>query len=190
MWNEFLPYFKMGFWHLIDWKSMLHILFVLTLSVGIDLKNWQRSLSLLTLFVLGNAVSIFLVSYQLSHVKQATIHLLIPFTILILSLLNYLGTKLKNKTLPLLVLFILGGIHGFSFAKNIASIYYQKQRIFFPLTAYNVGIEAAVITIILFSIVCVFILSTLSKVNKNGVNSILNILCMLFSVYLIYSHFY
>lgn len=190
MWNEFLPYFKMGFWHLIGWKSILHILFVLTLSVGIDLKKWQKSLSLLTLFVLGNTVSIFLVSYQLSPVKQATINLLIPFTILILSLLNYLGTKLKNKTLPLLVLFISGSIHGFSFAKNIAFIYHQKQRVLFPITAYTFGIEAAVTTIVLFSILCVFILSTLSKVNKNGVNSILNILCMLFSIYLICSNFY
>lgn len=190
MLNEFILYFKTGFWHLINWKAILHILFILTILVAVDIKNWKRLLSLTTAFVVGHIISLGLSTYGVIHVKQSTINLLIPITILLMTVFNYVNGKAKDSSIQLILLGIFGIIHGLGFAYHLSAVLGKKQAVFIPLLSYNIGIEAAILILLIIASIAIYIISILARVNKNGVNGVLNALCMLTSAYYIYTFYY
>ncbi len=91
--NEFLLYFKMGLFHVLDIKAYDHILFLIVLAVVYQFKQWKKVLWLITLFTIGHSITLALSAYGIINVNANLVEFLIPLTIFITGLMNVLTAK-------------------------------------------------------------------------------------------------
>ena len=161
--QDFAFYFKLGWQHIISWDALDHILFVLALSAIYLLGNWKQVLVLVTAFTIGHSLTLALSVYNIIKIKDSLVEFLIPCTIVATAVFNFFQKDFTPKSLRLnyfLALFF-GLIHGLGFANTIRFMLAQDQNIGWSLFAFNIGLEAGQIIVVL----CILLLSFLI-VNK------------------------
>jgi len=145
-------YFKLGLEHIADLKGYDHILFILTLCVVYNLKEWKRVLVLVTAFTIGHSLTLALATLDLLRVDGDLIEFLIPLTIFITALTNLFG---GNRTVSPLQHYMkygaalfFGLIHGLGFSNYLRSLLGAERGLVLPLFSFNVGIEVGQIIIV------------------------------------------
>ncbi|MCB9234108.1 MAG: HupE/UreJ family protein [Bacteroidia bacterium] len=154
--SEFLIYLGLGFEHISDLNGYDHMIFLLALAAGYRLADWRRVLVLVTAFTLGHSLTLALSTLNWIHPPSHWIEFLIPVTILCTAVLN-LFQAFKRKdweqnphSAGYYVLALgFGLIHGMGFSNYLKAILGQEESIFQPLLAFNLGLEAGQILIIL-----------------------------------------
>ncbi|MCG8753118.1 HupE/UreJ family protein, partial [Tenacibaculum finnmarkense] len=86
--NDFIFYFKMGLFHVLDIKAYDHILFLIVLAIVYQFKQWKKVLWLITLFTVGHSITLALSAYGILKVNADLVEFLIPLSIFITGLLN------------------------------------------------------------------------------------------------------
>ncbi len=150
--QEFIFYIKQGFFHVLDFSALDHVLFFIALTVIYSLKDWRKSLWLITFFTIGHSLTFGLSAYDKISVNVDLVEFLIPITILIPLLLNIYYTISTNKiTKNTNIYFALffGLIHGLGFSNYFKMLLDDGDDKFFPLLKFAVGIEFAQIVIVL-----------------------------------------
>lgn len=154
--GDFTFYFKLGWHHIISRDAFDHILFIIALAAIYLLQNWKQVLILVTAFTIGHSLTLALSVYDIIRVNSNWVEFLIPVTIVITALFNFLQKKYDPRSLRLnyfLALFF-GLIHGLGFANTIRFMLSSDQNIALPLFSFNIGLEAgqiAVVSIILLA---------------------------------------
>ena len=153
--QDFTFYFKLGWQHIISWDALDHILFIIALSAIYLLSNWRQVLVLVTAFTIGHSLTLALSVYEVIAIKDSWVEFLIPCTIMVTALFNFMQKDFTPKSLRInyfLALFF-GLIHGLGFANTIRFMLAKNQGIGWSLFGFNVGVEAGqifVVTGILF----------------------------------------
>lgn len=148
----FKLYFTLGLQHIADLKGYDHILFILTLCVVYNLKEWKRVLILITAFTIGHSLTLVLATLDLVRVDGDLIEFLIPLTIFVTALANVITRK--RQVSPLLhwikysAALFFGLIHGLGFSNYLRSLLGSESGLVLPLFAFNVGIETGQIIIV------------------------------------------
>jgi len=150
--NEFIFYFKMGLYHVLDIKAYDHILFLVVLAVVYQFKQWTKVLWLITLFTIGHSITLALSAYGILNVRADLVEFLIPLTIFITGLMNVLTAKkasVGKENQNLFFALFFGLIHGLGFSNYFKIMIGKTSSKLIPLLEFAVGVEAAQIIIVL-----------------------------------------
>ena len=167
--DQFIVYFETGFRHISDLKGIDHILFVMALCIRYQFSDWKKLLILITSFTIGHSITLALSVFNVVNYSVAWIEFLIPVTIVITAISNLFVTKFTFKSkFPLIYFFALffGLIHGLGFSNYLKSMLGKDESIIGQLLAFNLGLEAGQIIIVLAILLISFIFVQLLKWNR------------------------
>jgi hypothetical protein len=169
--SDFWIYLSIGLKHVLNIHAYDHVLFLLALTVPYEFKSWKRILILVSLFTLGHTLALILSVFNIVTIKVAIVEFLIPITILIAALFNIFSagksSKKDNITFIAIVTVFFGIIHGLGFSNYFNSILSGKPTDkLLPLFEFALGIEAAQIIVVIFSLLLAYVVQNLFKFSK------------------------
>lgn len=167
--DQFIVYFETGFRHIADLKGIDHILFVMALCIRYQFIDWKKLLILITSFTIGHSITLALSVFNVVNYSVVWIEFLIPVTIVITAISNLFVTKFTFKSkFPVIYFFALffGLIHGLGFSNYLKSMLGKNESIIGQLLAFNLGLEAGQIIIVLAILLISFIFVQLLKWNR------------------------
>ncbi|WGH74379.1 HupE/UreJ family protein [Tenacibaculum tangerinum] len=167
--NDFIFYFKMGLFHVLDFKAYDHILFLIVLTVVYQFKQWTKVLWLITLFTIGHSITLALSAYGILNVRADLIEFLIPLTIFITGLMNVLTAKkasVGKENQNLFFALFFGLIHGLGFSNYFKMMIGKTSDKFLPLVEFALGVEAAQIIIVLGILLLGALVQSIFNVNR------------------------
>ena len=160
--TDFWMFFVLGKDHIADLNGYDHILFIAALCVRYLYKDWKKVLLLVTAFTIGHSITLALSSLNYIRFSTKWIEFLIPVSILITAISNTLEKDFKFRTRFPLIYFLamfFGLIHGLGFSSYLKSLLGKDSNIVVQLLAFNLGLEAGQILIVLgvmvVSVICI-----------------------------------
>lgn len=148
--NDFAFFFNLGWEHIISSDALDHQLFILALAAIYLVNDWKKVLILVTAFTIGHSLTLILSTYEVIKADTKWVEFLIPLSIVITALLNFLKTERhygRYHTQYWLAL-IFGLIHGLGFANTIRFMLADTQGITIPLLSFNIGLEAGQLVVV------------------------------------------
>jgi len=148
--QDFTIYFKLGTDHILTPDALDHILFVTALCLRYLWRDWRKVVVLVTAFTIGHSLTLALSALGYIKVNSAWIEFLIPLTIAATCINNIYQRSEQKKLVSLIYILALffGLIHGLAFAGTLLSME-GKEGLIPHLLAFNLGIEAAQLLIVL-----------------------------------------
>ena len=143
-------YLGLGFTHILP-KGLDHILFVLgifLLSRRLRPMLWQISA-----FTLAHSITLGLALYGVIELPSRIVEPLIAVSIVYVAIENLWTSELKPWRVTLV--FAFGLLHGMGFAGVLRELALPRSELLTGLLAFNVGVEAGQLTVILSAFVCV-----------------------------------
>ncbi len=167
--NEFGLYFKIGYQHIANLKGLDHILFIMALCLRYQFADWTKILILVTAFTIGHSITLALSVFNIVHYSVKWIEFLIPCTIVITALSNLFVKKFAFRSRFPLIYFLalfFGLIHGLGFSSYLKSLLGKDHTVVLQLLAFNIGLEAGQLLIVLGVLVISLILVTIFRFNR------------------------
>ena len=167
--NDFILYFKIGLFHVLDIKAYDHILFLIVLAVVYQLKQWTKVLWLITLFTIGHSITLALSAYGILKVNANLVEFLIPLTIFITGLMNVLTARkasVGKENQNLFFALFFGLIHGLGFSNYFKIMIGKTANKLMPLLEFASGVEAAQIIIVLTILLVGIVTQSIFNVNR------------------------
>lgn len=167
--NDFGLFFQMGYQHIADLKGIDHILFVVALCIRYQFADWKKLVWLVTAFTIGHSITLALSVFDIINYSTNWIEFLIPVTILITAISNVFVKKFAFKAkFPLIYFFALffGLIHGLGFSNYLKSLLSKGENIVPELLAFNLGLEAGQLLIVIAILFISLIFVNLFKVSR------------------------
>jgi HupE / UreJ protein len=166
--NDFAIYFDLGLDHILSWDAWDHILFIVTLSSIYLIRDWKKVLILVTAFTIGHSITLALSVYDIFRVQSKWVEFLIPVTIIITGIFNFMYKKRELRSLDINYFFALffGLIHGLGFANNIRFMLSKEQEIVGPLLSFNLGIEAGQVVLVICLLLAGFALVNMAGLKQ------------------------
>ncbi|MDT0606069.1 HupE/UreJ family protein [Croceitalea rosinachiae] len=181
--QDFWFYIKLGLEHVLDLGAYDHILFLAALAIPFTFKNWKQVVILATIFTIAHCASLAFSVYGIFSVDVGLIEFLIPVTIALTALLNFLRVFKKERSTGIyfqaLATTFFGLIHGFGFSNYFNMLMAEEENKFGPLLGFATGIELSQVTIILVVLVVAYLVQEVFKIKQPtfiGVTSILILL--------------
>ena len=169
--SDFWIYVEIGLKHVLDIKAYDHVLFLIALTAAHSMKEWKRLLLLISVFTVGHTLALLLSVFNLLVINENLIELLIPVTILITAVLNFIALKksliTKSINSAAVITLFFGMIHGLGFSNYFKTILpgNSSDKIL-PLFEFSIGIEAAQMTVVLTILLFSYIAQTIFKLSK------------------------
>ena len=167
--NDFSLYFKIGFQHIADLRGIDHLLFIVAHCIRYQFSDWRKLLILVTAFTIGHSITLALSVFELIQYSMKWIEFLIPVTIAITAFSNVFVKKFVFKSRFPLIYFLalfFGLIHGMGFSSYLKSLLGSGESVVWPLLAFNLGLEAGQLLIVLIILLITLIFVSLLKVNR------------------------
>ncbi len=167
--NDFSMYFKIGFQHIADLRGIDHILFIVALFIRYQFTDWRKLLILVTAFTIGHSITLALSVFEVIQYSIKWIEFLIPVTIAITAFSNIFIKKFVFKSKFPLIYFLalfFGLVHGMGFSSYLKSLLGSVESVIWPLLAFNLGLEAGQLLIVLIILLTTLIFVSLFKVNR------------------------
>lgn len=167
--DEFYIWFSTGFTHILDLNGYDHILYVMVLCVMFSYIEWKQLLTLITAFTIGHSLTLAASVFNIIHIKQGVIEVIIPLTILITCILNMLSLtkdKLKVKSFNYGLALIFGFVHGMGFSYLLKSLLARQESVFLPLISFNFGLEVGQLVIVMGMVILSFFLFTFTRLKN------------------------
>jgi hypothetical protein len=168
----FTTYAKLGFHHIFNLGAYDHLLFLLALCAIYTLQDWRKVVALVTSFTIGHSITLALSTFSLIQFDTALIEFLIPVTIFITCFSNFFklnGTLSKQRTILSwhnLLAVMFGLVHGMGFSNYLKALLGQNSDTWYQLLAFNVGIEAGQLLIVLLLLLTTFLVLNLFNAKK------------------------
>lgn len=150
----FYDYSALGWQHILSGAD--HLLFVIGLLFLVS--GFRRLIITLTSFTLAHSFTLVVVSLNLITVQSAVVETLIALSLVflgaeIIAKKNGKGSLISAR--PGMVAFVFGLIHGLGFAGALSEIGLQPTTLLFSLAAFNLGIEAGQLFIVLLVLILI-----------------------------------
>lgn len=172
--GEFELYFKLGLEHIADIKAYDHMVFLLALCALYQLRSWKKVAVLATAFTIGHSLTLALTALDMIKISSNLVETLIPITIIITAIYNIMkpDENVESKTFSkamwsyYAIALIFGLIHGMGFSTYFSSLLGGEESIIFPLFAFNLGIEAGQLIIVLGILLISYIVMDILKMKQ------------------------
>lgn len=150
--SDFATFFQLGLRHITDPRGLDHVLFLLVLAAIYRFRDWRSVLWVVTAFTVGHSLTLALAVSGALALRTAVIEFLIPVTILITCVENVFAADRRapwvGRYRPVFA-GVFGLVHGAGFANYLRSLFVDEIAV--PLLAFNVGIEAGQIIVLLLA---------------------------------------
>lgn len=154
--SEFWVYLRLGFEHIADLKGYDHILFLAALCAVYQLRDWKVLFWMVTAFTVGHTVTLGMATLGVIPVDSDLVEFLIPLTILATSVVNITqrprprrGGRSREAYYKYALTLGFGFIHGMGFSNFLRSVLGAEESIVLPLFAFNVGLEAGQVLVVI-----------------------------------------
>lgn len=181
--QDFWFYIKLGLEHVLDLGAYDHILFLSALAIPFTFKRWKQVVILATVFTIAHCASLAFSVYGIFSVDVGLIEFLIPVTIALTALYNFIGVFKKEESTGIffqaLATAFFGLIHGFGFSNYFNMLMAEEENKLGPLLGFATGIELSQVTIILLVLAVAYLVQGAFKIKQTffiGVTSILILL--------------
>jgi hypothetical protein len=165
--GQFELYFRLGTNHILDLAGFDHILFVLVLCSIYTLNDWKKILILVTAFTIGHSLTLALATFKLITINSNLVEFLIPVTIAITALGNILNLKISTgRQLNYFFALFFGLIHGLGFSNYLRALLGKEESLLNPLFAFNLGLEAGQLLIVMVFLLFSLLPLKIFKVNQ------------------------
>ena len=167
--NDFGLYFKIGYQHIADLRGIDHILFVMALCLRYQFSDWSKILILVTAFTIGHSITLALSVFNIVQYSVRWIEFLIPVTIVITAVSNVFVKKFTyRQKFPLIYFFALffGLVHGLGFSNYLKGLLGKDNNVVMQLLAFNIGLEAGQLLIVLAVLILTFICINIFRCNR------------------------
>ena len=142
-----LGWLRLGFQHVIP-KGLDHILFIL--GIFFLSPKWKVLLTQSLIFTIAHSVTLALTVTKTIPVNPGVIEPLIALSIAYVAIENLFLKELKPWRLGLI--FALGLLHGMGFGSVMSELPVDKGSLVVPLVGFNLGVEVAQVTILMFAV--------------------------------------
>ena len=168
MLESFIRYFESGLYHILNFDSYDHILFVITISVSFVFKDWKHLLILISIFSLGHTLSLLLGLYDALNLNVNITERLIPLTIFLMAFYNiFTAGKLSRRPyFSYGVVLFFGLIHGLGFANAFGRLLGSNDSTLLSVIEYAIGIEIGQCIVVLFVLIFSFIAQSIFRFSK------------------------
>ena len=181
--SDFWIYVEVGLRHLLNVKAYDHVLFLMALTASNSFQEWKRLLFLITGFAIGHTMALILSLFDLVHINEILVEILILLTILFAAIFNFVALKKSYKkrtitTVTVITLFF-GVIHGLGFATYFKTILAGtvSDKIV-PLFAFSIGVEIAQLLVVLTILVTSYLAQSAFKISKRDFTIVLSAFIM------------
>jgi len=166
--KDFSFYFGLGWHHIISIAALDHILFIIALAAIYLLSDWKQVLILVTAFTIGHSFTLALSVFDLVRFSSRWIEFLIPCTIVVTAIANLFQHRFSYKSVRLNYYFALffGLIHGMGFANTIRFMLAEDEHIGLGLFAFNTGLEAGQIVIVMLMLIISYLCILKWKIDR------------------------
>ncbi|MCK0130413.1 HupE/UreJ family protein [Flavobacteriaceae bacterium F08102] len=167
--EDFTLYLQLAFDHVLDWKAYDHILFFIALTVVYTIKDWKKTLWLITFFTIGHTTTLALATYDIVNVNTAVIEFLIPLTIFITALVNILTLRnldLHKSNVNLIFALVFGFIHGMGLSGFLKMTLMDDEGVLAPLLEFALGVELAQMVIVFLVLALWYLMDKLTKITQ------------------------
>lgn len=187
--DQFLFYFKQGLFHVLDWSAYDHILFLVALVVVFTLKDWKKTLWLITFFTIGHTLTLALAAYNLIYVKENIVEFAIVVTIFITALSNLIFQKKNTGNLNLNIVFALvfGLIHGLGFSSYFKILVGREADKVLPLISFASGVEVSQAILVIVLLGLSFVGLNIFRISKRDWITIISALILGITIPILYS---
>ena len=149
--QTFVLFFKQGLTHILDLDGIDHLLFILAITVFFSLSQWRKLALLITAFTIGHSITLVLSVYDIFTLPRDIIEQLIPITIIVTCINNFIKvykpTQINYQLLYTIVL-IFGCIHGLAFSNFLKMAFFEDDNLLASLVGFNIGIELGQLIIV------------------------------------------
>ena len=149
--QTFVLFFKQGLSHILDLDGIDHLLFILAITVFFSLSQWRKLALLITAFTIGHSITLVLSVYDIFTLPRDIIEQLIPITIIVTCINNFIKvykpTQINYQLLYTIVL-IFGCIHGLAFSNFLKMAFFEEDNLLASLVGFNIGIELGQLIIV------------------------------------------
>ena len=149
--HTFVLFFKQGLSHILDLDGIDHLLFILAITVFFSLSQWRKLALLITAFTIGHSITLVLSVYDIFTLPRDIIEQLIPITIIVTCINNFIKvykpTQINYQLLYTIVL-ISGCIHGLAFSNFLKMAFFEDDNLLASLVGFNIGIELGQLIIV------------------------------------------
>lgn len=189
--QDFSLYYQIGWDHIISDFALDHLLFILVLGVIFSLKDYKKLLILITAFTIGHSVTLVLSSLEVLKINVNLIEFLIPCTIAITAISNFIFINQPKKEIVSHYLFALffGLVHGLGFANTIKVMLSSEQDLLLPLFGFNIGIEFAQIFTIFIALLVLEFIIKFTKITKKMVILFVSAIVLAFALFMMWERF-
>jgi hypothetical protein len=158
--SSFGSFLTLGLHHILTLEAADHLLFLATLILAHDSRNWRSLIILITAFTVGHSLTLALATLDLVQVDSRAVEALIPATIIATSAVNLWtwrhGRRANDpppsnaeRLWPRYTMALLFGlIHGLGFSSVLRALLGGEESILLPLLAFNIGIELAQLVVL------------------------------------------
>lgn len=181
--TDFNLYFGLGTQHILTWEALDHLLFIAALCLRYDWAAWKKVAIMVTAFTIGHSVTLALTALHLISVPIRWIEFLIPLTIAFTAISNLTAAAKPVGKLPVIYFFALffGMIHGMAYANTFIALE-GSDGLVAHLFAFNAGIEAAQLLVVIIVLAISFIFVRLCKIPRRYWLTIASLLILLASL--------
>jgi hydrogenase/urease accessory protein HupE len=133
-------YFALGVEHILS--GVDHLLFVLALLIVVA--GWRRLVGTVTAFTVAHSITLALAALGFIHVPGPPVEAIIALSIMFVAaeiIRGRQGNPGLTASLPWIVAFTFGLLHGFGFAGALSEIGLPQSSIPLALFTFNVGVE-------------------------------------------------
>ncbi|MGX1928248.1 HupE/UreJ family protein [Flagellimonas sp. 2504JD4-2] len=191
--QEFWFYIKLGLDHVLDFGAYDHILFLSALAIPFTFVNWKRVVILATIFTIAHCTSLALSAFEVLTVDVGLIEFLIPVTILLTALFNFVYVKKEiqsvGMTLHVIATTFFGLIHGFGFSNYFKMMMAEEDDKVVPLLGFATGIELSQVAVILVILAIAFLVQDVLKVKRTIFIALASILVIAITIPLLIATF-
>ena len=143
---SFMKFFVLGIQHIIP-KGLDHILFIFGLFLFSSSIN--KLVKQITIFTIAHSVTLIFVSLSVIKINSNIVEPVIALSIVYVGVENIFKNYIKEYLRYIVILFF-GLLHGLGFALVLSDIGYRSSKLYLNLISFNIGIEVAQISLILF----------------------------------------
>ena len=158
--SSFGSFLSLGLHHILTLEAADHLLFLATLILAHDTRQWRQLVILITAFTVGHSLTLALATLTVVQVDSHAVEALIPATILVTSAVNlwtWRQGRRANDPPPkdadrlwprYAMALVFGLIHGLGFSSVLRGLLGTEESLLLPLLAFNIGIELAQIIVL------------------------------------------
>lgn len=168
--ENFWFYIKIGLDHVLDLAAYDHILFLGALAVPFTFKNWRKVVLLATVFTIAHCLSLVLSVYEIVVIDAGLVEFLIPVTILMTVLFNFMYVRVNSEHKSVLVQVLatafFGLIHGFGFSNYFKMLVAGEGSKLSPLLGFAAGIEISQVLIVFIILTLAFLFQSIFNLRQ------------------------